>query len=346
MSGRGANVFRQMVAILAKALQALWTQRQQGQDLLYSRDKDCHVGLRGPRLRQVVRPERWRSNFVATTKEPSDAETYYYAAGQGVGANLRHALNDLLEGAKLYRTWGMLAWRDWKSQTRRTLLGPVWSIVGLGIQVAALGYVYGALLKTDPTEGYPYIAAGLILWFFISGSMLGGLSVYLGGAGVLKERSLPVSFTVYRYTFRLLAELCYKFILFVIVAALAGLAPNWNMALALPALLIFALNGLWVILLFGVIGARFRDVRELVSPLMLIAFLATPVLWKKQLLGGSEFIATYNPFTHYLAIMREPLLGHLPSVSSVAIVLALTVAGSAVAIAAFSLAKNRIVFWL
>jgi ABC-type polysaccharide/polyol phosphate export permease len=260
---------------------------------------------------------------------------------------LREGLADLVEGAKLHPTWRVLAWRDMKSQTNRTLLGPFWSILATGIQVAALGYVFGALLKTDPTEGYPYIAAGLILWFFISGSVLGGLGVFQGGAGVLKERSLPVSFTVYRYTFRLLAELCFKFVVFAIVAVLAGIPPNWNMTLVLPGLLLFVLNGLWVILLFGVIGARLRDVRELISPLMLLAFLATPVLWQQaSLAGGSQFIATYNPFTHYLAIVREPLLGHALPLSSFAVVVVLTIIGLAASIVTFSLAKNRIVFWL
>ena len=286
-------------------------------------------------------------NSLSRSADPMTQKyTYSYRAGGSYGEMLREGLQDLVDGAKLYRTWRVLAWRDMKSQTHRTLLGPFWSIVATGIQVAALGYVYGALLKTDPSEGYPYIAAGLILWFFISGSVLGGLAVFQGGAGVLKERSLPVSFTVYRYTFRLLVELCIKFVLFVIVAVLAGVTPNWNMTIALPGLLLFVLNGLWVILLFGVIGARLRDVRELVSPLMLLAFLATPVLWHQTLLAGSQFIATYNPLTHYLAIVRDPLLGHVPPLSSFVIVVALTLIGTAASIVTFSLAKNRIVFWL
>jgi len=283
---------------------------------------------------------------MANKKNALQADEYVYSSDQGFVDAMRRGLSDLAQSLGMYQTWISLGWRDLRHQTHRTLLGPLWSIVGTGIQVAALGYVYGALLKTEPDEGFPYIAAGLVIWFFISGSILGGLSVFMGGAGVLKERSLPVSFTVFRYTFRMFAELCYKFILFAIVAVLVGLPASWNMFLALPALLLLLLNGLWVILLLGVVGARFRDVREFVSPIMLIAFLATPVLWQKRFLAGNEFIATYNPFTHYLALVREPLLGHVPALTSIEVVLAITLIGWIFAVVIFSLAKNRIVFWL
>lgn len=282
-----------------------------------------------------------------STVKSDDSDAYYeYRADRGFGAVVREGLDDLVAGARLYDIWVPVAWRDLRKQTHRTLLGPLWSIVGTGIQVGALGYVYGALLKSDPADGYPYIAAGLILWFFISGSILGGLGVFPGGAAVLQERSLPVSFTVYRYTIRLFLELCIKFVVFVIVAALVELPVNWNTLLALPALVLFALSGFWVVLLFGVAGVRYRDLHQLLSPLMLLAFLASPVLWQKKLLAGSAFVAEYNPFTHYLALVREPLLGHLPALNSVLVVIGMTSVISAIAILVFVIAKNRIVFWL
>lgn len=273
-------------------------------------------------------------------------ETYAYVAASGFGVMLREALDDLRAGARLHRTWTTLGWRDLRRQTRRTLLGPLWMLVGTGIQIAALGYVYGALLKTDPADGYPYIAAGLILWFFISGAILGGLGVFDSGRNILHERALPVSFTVFRYLFRLSAELVIKFILFVVIAVLVSLPVTAATLYALPAFALLLLNGFWVVLLLGTIGARYRDMRELVAPLMLLAFLATPILWQERHLGGAEFIAAYNPFTHYLAIVRDPLLGHAPDPASVGLVLVMTLAGYLAAFTVFAACKNRIVFWV
>ena len=79
---------------------------------------------------------------------------------------------------------------------------------------------------------------------------------------------------------------------------------------------------------------------------MLLAFLASPVIWQKRLLAGNIFIAEYNPFTHYLAILREPMLGHVPEMTTVWIVLGMTIVGWCVALTTFIFTKNRIVFWL
>lgn len=246
----------------------------------------------------------------------------------------------------MWRTWATLGWRDFRHQTRRTLLGPFWSVIGTGIMVGALGYVYGALLKTDPRYGYPFVAAGLIAWFFISGCMIGGFTVFLNAAGLLKERPLPISFSVFRYTYRLFVEFCFKFLVFAAVAVLVGIVPGPALLFLLPGLILYLLNGVWVVLLFGMIGTRYRDANELISPLMLIAFLATPILWPQAALQSNEFIATLNPLTHLIAIVREPLLGNAPSLLSVEVVLAITLLGWMLALLVFVFAKDRIVFWL
>lgn len=282
---------------------------------------------------------------IPQQQEP-ESVVYDYDASADYGAAFRAGLGDLLAGAAMYSIWTRLGWRDMRQQTHRMVLGPLWSIVGTGIQVATLGYVYGALLKTAPTDTFAFIAAGLIIWFFLAACILGGLSVFLNFAGVMKEADLPVSLSVYRYVFRLLIEFAYKFVVFILVAIWSGLEPNWNTLLFIPGVVLYVLNGLWVVLLLGVAGARYWDLRELVAPLMLIAFLATPVLWHPEILTDGSLFATLNPLTHYLGILREPLLGHAPAVLSYQVVLIMTVAGWASALVAFGLARNRIVYWL
>ena len=154
--------------------------------------------------------------------------------------------------------WTTLAWRDFLQQTRRTFLGPIWSILGTGITVAVLGYVYGAVLDMSEATAYPYIAAGLVIWFFIAGCINGGLSVYLSARGVLEERTLPIAFTPFRFVVKYLIELMVKFSVFALAALAVGLPMTANAFLALPGLVVLALNGLWVVFVFGPLGARFR----------------------------------------------------------------------------------------
>lgn len=277
---------------------------------------------------------------------PPSPEVYEFDARWRLSAQFADGLRDLRQAVGMAPIWLMLAWYDFLRQTRRTFLGPLWSILGTGVTVAILGYVYGAVLKMSGSTAFPHIAAGLVIWFFISGCINGGLSVYVSARGVLEERSLPIAFSAFRFVFRYLIELIIKFVVFAAAAAAVALPMTPYAFLALPGLVILVLNGLWVVLVFGPLGARYRDVRQIVSPLMLIAFLASPVLWQQGMLGGSGFIALYNPFTHFLAIVRDPLLGSPPSMLSVVVTLAVTVGGWALAIVCHCLCKDRIVFWI
>lgn len=272
--------------------------------------------------------------------------TYIYEANPGWRPRLAEGLRDVVEGARMWPTWILLAWRDFRNQTRRTTLGSAWSVIGLLITAVALGYVYSALLNLKSSEVYPFVVAGLTAWFFIAGSIQGGCSTFINDAGIIKERALPLSFSVFRYTFRMFFEMILKLVAFVVVAAATGLVPTGALVLLPCGLALLLLNGLWATMLFGVVGARYRDVPELIAPLMLIAFLATPVLWPQVALQSSEFIASANPFTHYIAMIRDPLLGTAFPATSLAVVICLTIAGWAAALAALSYAKDRLVYWL
>ncbi len=255
-------------------------------------------------------------------------------------------LIDLWAGLKLWRIWTVLGYRDFLNQSRGTLLGPFWSLLGTGITTVALGYVYGSMFGMDNETAFPYIAAGLVLWFFVTGSTNGGLTVFNRNQGVIREVALPLSFSVYRYTVSIFVELCFKFIVFAGAALWVGLAPTWNLLYVVPSLLLYLVIGFSLCLFFGPIGTRFRDMQQLMGPVMLIFFLVTPVLWQPSMLASRSFIVDYNPFAHFLAIVREPLLGHPPPTLSVAIVSIIAAAIFALAVAAYGGVKNRLVFWL
>ena len=63
---------------------------------------------------------------------------------------------------------------------------------------------------------------------------------------------------------------------------------------------------------------------------MRIAFLATPIIWLPAERGAGGIMGaflTYNPFYHYLDIVRAPLLGHVVTPMSVQVVAGVTVTG-------------------
>jgi hypothetical protein len=58
------------------------------------------------------------------------------------------------------------------------------------------------------------------------------------------------------------------------------------------------------------------DLAQAVQSSLLIAFLITPVLWTPDQLGADkQLLLTLNPLADLLRVVREPLLGQVPSLS-------------------------------
>ena len=105
---------------------------------------------------------------------------------------------------------------------------------------------------------------------------------------------------------------------------------SWSALLSLAGLAIIILNGIWVTRLFGILGARYRDLSEVFQAVMRIAFLATPIIWipGAGMRGGvmGAFLI-FNPFYHFIEIVRAPLLGTPIAAMSWGIVAAITSIG-------------------
>jgi len=107
-----------------------------------------------------------------------------------------------------------------------------------------------------------------------------------------------------------------------------------------------AINGLWLAIVFGILGVRFRDVPQTVTTLVQVAFFITPVMWRVEMLGNNRWIAEMNPLYHLLEVLRAPLLGTYPSASSWTAVFVVTGFGYIVTLILFVRYRSRIAYWV
>jgi ABC-type polysaccharide/polyol phosphate export permease len=77
-----------------------------------------------------------------------------------------------------------------------------------------------------------------------------------------------------------------------------------------------------------------------------ILFWFTPLLYFPEQLGTKRFLADYNPFTHMIALVREPLLGATPTFNDWLVVLTITAVGWAGTFLFFARFRARVVYWL
>ena len=119
--------------------------------------------------------------------------------------------------------------------------------------------------------------------------------------------------------------------------------------ISLLGLGVLILNGFWLTVFFGIAGARYRDLTEVITAIMRIAFLATPIIWLPMERGSDGIMGaflTYNPFYHYLELIRAPLMGNDIAPVSIAVVLTITSIGGLFTFFFYRRLHFRVPLWI
>jgi ABC-type polysaccharide/polyol phosphate export permease len=256
------------------------------------------------------------------------------------------AVQDFTSGICSIHVWPMLGWQEIRLRYRRSTLGPIWLTISKGALIAAMGPLYGRLLGQNIGSYYPYLAVGYVVWIFVSSVINDACTVFINAEGMIKQIRMPLTIHVLRMVWRNSIVLLHNFIIVAIVLAFFPPRPSWHLIFVPLGLAAIALNGVWVGLILGTLCSRFRDVSQLVGSIVQVAFFLTPVLWHPAALGEYRWVAAWNPLTHFLDIVREPLLGYPIDVRSVMIVVGVTASGYAAALLLFARYRARIPYWV
>lgn len=253
---------------------------------------------------------------------------------------------DLVRGARAAHLWSLLGWQDVRRRYRRSRLGPFWVTISMGVLVAALGTLYGALLRAELAEYVPFLALGFIVWTLISGLITEGCDAFVGADAIIKHVGLPLSIHVYRVVWRNLLIFCHNVTIFAVVVLVFPVRPGWAGLLAVPGLVLLCASGLAVGLMLGLVAARFRDVPPIVESVLRIAFFVTPIIWMPALLPRRAELILFNPLFHFLEVVRGPLLGQPPGLVSWVVVLGVAAGSWLAAFALFRRYRRRIAYWV
>lgn len=253
---------------------------------------------------------------------------------------------DWREGLARWELWGRIGWHDIRLRYRGSLIGPLWLSLSLAVTVTALGALYGSLFRLGAQEFVPYLCLGLLGWNLLSSLLNDGSQVFVAAAPVIKQIRLPYSTHVLRLVWRIVLVFAHNIVVYLGVMVIFKLWPGWAGLLVLPGLALVLFNGLWAVLLLGMVCARFRDVPPIVGSVLQLAFFASPILWHPDLLGGRAFWLYFNPFYALLELIRAPLLGEVPPTFSWVWGLGLAAVGGTVSFAAFARFRARLAYWV
>jgi ABC-2 type transport system permease protein len=281
------------------------------------------------------------------------------------------AWEDISSGLRQRQLWGHLGWQDIKQRYRRSVLGPLWITLSMAVTAAGLGLLYSQLLGSPISTYLPYLTVGFIVWNFIFGCITEGTETFIVNEGLIKHLPAPLTVYALRTVWRLTLMMLHNLIVYVIVVAIFfgplstpgyvitdGGTPQpglgWSALLAIPALVLVALNGAWVALLFGIIATRYRDIPQVIATLTNLLFFMTPIVWSTDILKSKypgegqwrTLIAELNPLYHFVQIVRAPLIGNAQSWHNWVVVGGITVIGWILALMAMRNYRARVSYWV
>lgn len=259
------------------------------------------------------------------------------------------AWKDIKQSLQEWPVWMMLSYQDIKLRYRRSMLGPFWITLSMAITAYSMGFLYGHLLKTDMGTYFPFLVAGMLSWALLSSTITDLTDTFTTYENMIKQIKLPYSLYVQRVLMRNFIIFFHNLVVIVPVLIIfhESAKVNLNTLLLIPGLLIFYINGVTFGLILAMIGARYRDISQIVKSLIQVVFFVTPIMWQPQALpGDKQFWVDANPFYAFVEIIRAPMIGKTPSLYEVGFTLVVTLLGIFLCYKMFSRYRARIVYWI
>jgi ABC-type polysaccharide/polyol phosphate export permease len=253
---------------------------------------------------------------------------------------------EVVAGFRAWRVWGIMGWDDIRQRYRRSIIGPFWITLSMGLFILVLGVIYSRLFHQELKSYLPYLAAGFITWGFMSVAANDSCIAFIEGGRIIKQIKLPYSIYVLRVVWRNFIIFLHTIVIWIPMAIIFKIEPNLTTLYEIPGLFLVCVNLIWLTTIIAILSTRYRDIQPIVGTVIQLGMFATPIMWTVSALGDSKIVAEINPVYHLIEITRAPLLGMAPEPRSWLIACALAIVGSTLAIALMVRASRRIVFWL
>jgi lipopolysaccharide transport system permease protein len=262
-------------------------------------------------------------------------------------ARFKLAAQDLIAGMVSWRIWLLLGWQDIRLRYRRSQLGPFWLTISMAVTIYSMGFLYGHLFKMDLNTYFPFLASGLLVWTLIATTINESTNCFIEATSYLKQMKLPYIVFVLRIVTRNFIIFCHNIIAVIPIIIFCHIKAGWWL-LALPfGIFIVLLNGMVYGVILAMLGARFRDIAQIIVSLMQVFFFMTPVMWVSSKIPPQyQFVVKLNPFAQFIDLVRAPLLGVWPSLYSYLTTLAITAIGIALMLLIYYRGRHRIIYWL
>ncbi len=258
-------------------------------------------------------------------------------------------ISDLVLAFRRPGMWMYSAWITFLLKYRKTFIGPLWIIAGPAMFIIILGTLFGNVMGHDARDFVPHLAVGLVFWGYLNSIATSAPRIYLQFRASLLQGHVNHMNLVMRTIFSSFVVFIHQAVIIIAVLLIYRITPTASWLYFIPAAALTLLHSIWVIVVLGILGARYRDLAEVVEMVMRIAFLATPIIWKVgEEQGRGSIVGVYlvlNPFYHVIEPMRGAILGTPIAAQSWIISFMIALVGLALAEVLYRKYRHLVVLW-
>ncbi len=261
--------------------------------------------------------------------------------------SLRATIEEIWSGLLRVSSWWPLAREDLRDRFQRSKIGLMWVplsfLAFLGVKIL----IFSKLNSTSFKDFTVFVLFGYWVWVSLVSFIVEGCTCFSRSGGYLKTSPLPYSVYVFQMIARNLVTYALNFAIVLLVYICVSGMPTIEFLWVLPVSIMYIINATWVGFFLGSVTARFRDILHFVQTMMRMLFFLTPVLWIPSQLGNiGELVSLYNPLSHYIAIMRDPIITGSVPIQSWFICGIITIIGLTLSLITYSRTKQRIILYV
>ncbi|MGE0054340.1 MAG: ABC transporter permease [Hyphomicrobium sp.] len=256
--------------------------------------------------------------------------------------------DDLKSALAAPGAWLYSAWVIFLIKYRKTTLGPLWIMIGPAMFILVLGELFRNVAANSNDMFVPHLAAGLVFWNYVSSIVTTAPRLYVHNRPALLHGAVNHFNIILKVICSALIVLAHQLVIVIGVMILHRVAPTASLILLIPAAALALVHSVWVLIVLGILGARYRDLAEVVEMMMRIAFLATPIIWMVGDHGRGSVVGLYlalNPFYHVIEPLRGAIIGTPISPWSWVVSTAIAIIGVALATTMYRRFRHLVVLW-
>lgn len=221
---------------------------------------------------------------------------------------------ELLSVLKLWRIWLRIGLQDIRMRYRRSSIGAAWIFINLFLMIIAVGFIYSKLLNQDIKTFIPFLTTGIIVWGYLTSSIVEGANAFVSSEGYIKQIGLPNLIYIFRSFISITVTMLLGLLAYPLIAFFYAVPFRLGVLWSIPGLILLCIVCFLFIVIFSHINTQYRDIGHIASIFLQIMFYVTPIIWPADLLKSLQlhWVVDFNPFYHFIEIFRRPLLTSEP----------------------------------